>query len=629
MKNDYSDINDEKFLNNKKKRKNPVKKTSSPAKTAQQKRTTSKSSSKKSEPKKKDRATAAIVLSVLCAIAASLCCLIIFVPGFKTLALRHILSSISASGSFKNVHETENSISDGIHGTVISTDGEKGSLHRDVYTFLATGTDHSGNLTDVIMIAKFDVSDSSVNILQIPRDTYVKLNSNLVIDDNGNISKNNFSSGYETKINSVFSTGKSLSKTPINNLLNEAKGQGVSKIQALCKSSKYSYLGVTQQQVSRYLSEKDSSKKKELFTNMQKNFGIKYLSTLIYYSYGIPIDYHAQVNTKGFRNIVDAIGGVDLYVPQNMYHNDPTQDLYINLKKGQQHLDGDKAEQFVRFRGYTLGDIDRIDAQKSFINAFLNKLFSPSTITRISQITNEIQKNLYTNLTLQDTANFASKALDMDLTSGFSMITLPGYPVDVTRGGAWVSYYSADKDKVIELVNNSFNKYDINLPEEMFGLIELTPSSVSTSVDKEPVSVDGDNASPDTEDVIQNSDEDLEADEQENDANSTDASDSVTASQDGETDENDDETENEDKEEDDDDVVDNKPSAEDGTDSSDENSDNSFEEEIGNDVVPEQDLMDDTSSSQSDEQSTEDVNEQSQPVREVNDPIQALLELAA
>lgn len=629
MKNDYSDINDKKFLNNKKKRKKPVKKTSSPSKAATQKRTSSKNSSKNSNPKKKDRATAAIVLSVLCAIAASLCCLIIFVPGFKTLALRHILSSISASGNFKNVHETENSISDGIHSTVISTDGEKGSLHRDVYTFLATGTDHSGNLTDVIMIAKFDVSDSSVNIMQIPRDTYVKLNSNLVIDDNGNISKNNFSSGYETKINSVFSTGKSLSKTPINNLLNEAKGQGVSKIQALCKSSKYSYLGVTQQQVSRYLSEKDSTKKKELFTNMQKNFGIKYLSTLIYYSYGIPIDYHAQVNTKGFRNIVDAIGGVDLYVPQNMYHNDPTQDLYINLKKGQQHLDGDKAEQFVRFRGYTLGDIDRIDAQKSFINAFLNKLFSPSTITRISQITNEIQKNLYTNLTLQDTANFASKALDMDLTSGFSMITLPGYPVDVTRGGAWISYYTADKDKVIELVNNSFNKYDINLPEEMFGLIELAPSSVSTSVDKEPVSVDGENASPDTEDVIQNSDVDLEADEQENDANSTDASDSVTASQDGETDENDDVTENEDKEEDDDDVVDNESSAEDGTDSSDEISDNSFEEESGNDVVPEHDLMDDTSSPQSDEQSTENVNEQSQPVREVNDPIQALLELAA
>ncbi|MBP3580941.1 MAG: LCP family protein [Clostridia bacterium] len=486
MKNNYNDMNDEKFIRNCKKRKSDIKtkKTSSyntrtVSRTKSKNSTSAKHSSTRNYEPKFKHATLFIVFGVLCSIFLTFTCMLLFSPSFRTVAIRHVLDSASANRGLKNVSDIENSMSDGISHTIISGDGEKGSLHSEVYTFLATGTDHGGNLTDVIMIAKFDTEKKKVDILQIPRDTYVKLSDRLIIDKNGNISAENFTSGYETKANSIYSAGKKLSKTPINNLISQAKGKSSSKIAALCSSNEYSYLGITQQQLIKYLNETDSSQKKELMSNMQRNFGIKYLSTFIYYSYGIPIDYHAQVNTRGFRNIVDAIGGVDLYVPQNMYHNDPTQDLYINLKAGQQHLDGDKAEQFVRFRGYTMGDIARIDAQKSFINAFLDKLFSASTITRLSQITSEVQKNLYTNITLQEMADFASKLLDMDLSNGFSMTTLPGNPVDVTRGGVWVSYYSADKEDVMELVNKSFNKYNKNLPEEMFGLLTLSGTSVS------------------------------------------------------------------------------------------------------------------------------------------------------
>lgn len=489
MKKNNDIHSEERFLQNRQKRKNPSKKKAvrnsavTTKKVATVKKSTKARSSKSSA--KDNRTTTLIVASVLCSIAIIFSLLLIFVPGFKSLALKHILSSVTSSSGLKNVNISENSMSDGITETIVSSEGETGKLHKDVYTFLATGTDHSGNLTDVIMIAKFDTSDSRVDILQIPRDTFIRLCGSLIIDDSGKISPANFSSsGYETKINSAFSTGKNFAKKPLNNLLSAAKGKSVSEIEALCDSKEYGYLDVTQQQVSKYLAEKDETRRKELIENMQRNFGIKYLSTLIYYSYGIPIDYHAQVNTKGFRGIVDAIGGVDLYVPQNMYHNDPTQNLYINLKKGQQHLDGAKAEQFVRFRGYTMGDIDRIDAQKSFISAFLNKLFSPSTITKISQITYEIQRNLYTNLTLQETADFAVKVLDMDLANSFTMTTLPGRPVDVTYGDSWISYYSADKDAVMKLVNESFNKYDINLPAEMFGLHTLSssPAIIGTTV---------------------------------------------------------------------------------------------------------------------------------------------------
>lgn len=475
-KSNNNSINDEKFNENRRRRKTVAKAPLS---------SNNSTSSKKKAAKqggKKNHTTLYIVISVLLAIIILFAGLLVFAPGFKTMMLKHVLMSISYGSKLSENDNPEASLSDGIHHTFEIDGGKQGTLHKDVYTFLATGTDFSGNLTDVIMIAKFDVDKGKIDILQIPRDTYVKLNSKLIIDDNGNISAENFSKGYEAKINSAYSTGKNLAYKPINKLIGEAKGKGVSQIDKLCKSKEFSYLGVTQQQLSRYLSESDNARKKDLLNNMQRNFGIKYLSTLIYYSYGIPIDYQAQVNTAGFRNIVDAIGGVDLYVPQNMYHYDPTQNLFINLKQGQQHLDGDKAEQFVRFRGYAMGDIARIDAQKTFINAFLDKLFSVSTVSRISPILSVVQENLYTNLTLQEISDFALKALDMDLSTGFTMTTLPGAPVDVYRDGMRVSYYTAIKKDVAALVNESFNKYDTALPDSMFNLIELKSQSAPVTV---------------------------------------------------------------------------------------------------------------------------------------------------
>ena len=65
---------------------------------------------------------------------------------------------------------------------------------------------------------------------------------------------------------------------------------------------------------------------------------------------GINIDYYITVKTSALIEIVDAIGGVDFDVPINMDYDDDTQDLHIHLKAGQQKINGEKAEQLVRFR---------------------------------------------------------------------------------------------------------------------------------------------------------------------------------------------------------------------------------------------------------------------------------------
>lgn len=82
---------------------------------------------------------------------------------------------------------------------------------------------------------------------------------------------------------------------------------------------------------------------------------------------GIPVDFWAIVDLDGFSGIVDAVGGVEMDLTYDMDYEDPDQDLYIHLKKGVQTLNGDQAEQFVRFRyGYAQGDIGRVDGSESF-----------------------------------------------------------------------------------------------------------------------------------------------------------------------------------------------------------------------------------------------------------------------
>ena len=86
----------------------------------------------------------------------------------------------------------------------------------------------------------------------------------------------------------------------------------------------------------------------------RNEFSVAMLEDLL----GIDIDYFVKIDLDAFHKIVDAVGGVDMEVEQRLYYNDPYQDLYIDLQPGYQHLDGNKAEQLVRFReGYAQKDL--------------------------------------------------------------------------------------------------------------------------------------------------------------------------------------------------------------------------------------------------------------------------------
>ena len=88
----------------------------------------------------------------------------------------------------------------------------------------------------------------------------------------------------------------------------------------------------------------------------------------------VPVDYYAVINIDIFEKLVDAVGGVDLDVPYRMYYQDQAGGLDINLQPGFQHLNGEEAAGFVRYRQTLRGDIDRIDNVKTLARAMLAKL---------------------------------------------------------------------------------------------------------------------------------------------------------------------------------------------------------------------------------------------------------------
>jgi len=69
------------------------------------------------------------------------------------------------------------------------------------------------------------------------------------------------------------------------------------------------------------------------------------------------------------------LGGVDIYVEKRLQYADRAAGLYIDIPKGLQHMDGETALKFVRFRHDALGDIGRIKRQQQFMNALLQKIF--------------------------------------------------------------------------------------------------------------------------------------------------------------------------------------------------------------------------------------------------------------
>lgn len=154
--------------------------------------------------------------------------------------------------------------------------------------------------------------------------------------------------------------------------------------------------------------------------------GPRLAADVVSYNLGnVEVDRYVRFSTNAFQDLVDLLGGVEVFVPEPMQYEDQTQKLFIDLDQGWQVLDGEEAEQFARFRNDEHGDIGRVQRQQVLIRALRDRLTSPSVIPKIPQIIQLLQNSIDTNLTPEEMLALATFALDIEQ-DDLRMVMLPG-----------------------------------------------------------------------------------------------------------------------------------------------------------------------------------------------------------
>ena len=194
---------------------------------------------------------------------------------------------------------------------------------------------------------------------------------------------------------------------------------------------------------------------------------MKYVSNLT----GIDVKYYLMVDTEALKVLVDEIDGVTFNVPIDMNYDDSSQDLHIHLEAGEQLLDGDKAEQVVRFRHNNNGstypseygqeDIGRMKTQRAFLTALAKKMLSWKSVTKINGILDIAQKYVETNLDFNAIKDYIPYAVEFN-TENLLTETLPGTNTNKNKSGTWIFVH--DKVKTQALVQELF--YDRDKTEE-------------------------------------------------------------------------------------------------------------------------------------------------------------------
>lgn len=164
---------------------------------------------------------------------------------------------------------------------------------------------------------------------------------------------------------------------------------------------------------------------------------------------GVPVQYYVKVDLSGFRRLVDLMGGVWYDVPKAMHYTDPTEGLVIDLEPGRQLLDGDKAEQYVRFRHDEIGDdMGRIHRQQEFMKAAVAQALTPSMLPKLPQLLYTARQYVETDVPLARQLQLAQALFQAQQHGSVVQETLPGHG-DYVDG---ISFFLIDQEQLGRLL---------------------------------------------------------------------------------------------------------------------------------------------------------------------------------
>jgi LCP family protein required for cell wall assembly len=175
---------------------------------------------------------------------------------------------------------------------------------------------------------------------------------------------------------------------------------------------------------------------------------------------GVGIDRYIRINVLGVGKLIDALGGVTVYVPKDMKYQDDSQHLYINLKAGKQHLNGDQALQMLRFRHDENGDIGRIQRQQMVMRALMDQSLNPTTLAQLPKVLDVVKEHIDTNLTVEELLALIGYGARTNR-SNMQMLMVPGRFSEKSEFDA--SYWLPNRDRIAAMMAENF---DVNAPHE-------------------------------------------------------------------------------------------------------------------------------------------------------------------
>lgn len=215
----------------------------------------------------------------------------------------------------------------------------------------------------------------------------------------------------------------------------------------------------------------------------EKN-GIELLKQIVSEVSGLDIHYYVQLDFNGFVKIVDDLGGIDIYLKNDI--NDPAYPNFSRgydpfyIKKGWHHLDGATALKVARSRHSTMGDFDRIERQQDIIKAAKQKAFekySGLDIFVLKKIFDSMGDNLRTDLQLKEFPRFykiAKKIKNHQVTA--EVVDTKRY---LNRTHIGMGYTLQSKDKTYKAIKNlSTSIFDLEISDEQKGLIKSENATI-------------------------------------------------------------------------------------------------------------------------------------------------------
>lgn len=220
--------------------------------------------------------------------------------------------------------------------------------------------------------------------------------------------------------------------------------------------------------------------------------GIKLTKATVEQLTGISIDNYAIIDFNGFKEAIDAIGGVEIYVDSRMYKPSEGIDLY----EGEQVLNGAQALAYCRYRGYSNADFGRIEHQQNFIKTLAEQMLSSATISSIPDLVKIAYKYVETDMKMTDAIDIGKFMLSMDY-DNIQTYHFEGVCMYLKEYSQWLSYVILQEDEVVSI-----------LSEIVGGAFDFTPYVIddngngrySVPSNEEPPVEDGPEETPDVED---------------------------------------------------------------------------------------------------------------------------------